>query len=84
MGVGTVFRYGPSDQGILRRPFVLLDAWTGWVWPADALGYNGRISVGMPVLGPDILSAGAFYSNIQGGRTNQPFTGVGLQYSIRF
>lgn len=84
MGAGMVFRYGPSDQGILRRPFLLVDAWSGWVWPADALGYNGRVSVGIPVLGPDMLSVGGFYSNIQGGRTNQPFTGIGIQYSLRF
>lgn len=84
MGMGTVFRYGGSDQGVLRRPFLLTDVWAGWVWPTNAMGYNGRISVGIPLLGPDILSAGAFYSNIQGGRTDQAFTGVGLQYSIRF
>ena len=84
MGAGMVFRYGPSEQGILRSPFLLVDAWSGWVWPADALGYNGRVSVGIPVLGPDMLSVGGFYSNIQGGRTNQPFTGVGIQYSLRF
>lgn len=84
MGAGMVFRYGPSEQGILRSPFLLVDAWSGWVWPADALGYNGRVSVGIPVLGPDMLSVGGFYSNIQGGRTSQPFTGVGIQYSLRF
>lgn len=84
MGAGTVLRYGPSDQGIVRRPFLLIDAWSGWVWPADAMGYNGRVFVGTSLFGPDMLSLGAFYSNIQGGRTNQPFTGVGLQYSIRF
>lgn len=84
MGAGTVFRYGASDEGVLRRPFLLTDMWAGWVWPADALGYNGRISMGVPILGSDILSVGAFYSNIQGGRTSQPFMGAGLQYSIRF
>ncbi len=84
MGAGTVFRYGASDEGVLRRPFLLTDAWAGWVWPADSLGYNGRVSVGISIFGSDILSAGAFYSNIQGGRTNQPFMGAGLQYSIRF
>lgn len=84
LGAGMVFRYGPSEQGILRSPFLLVDAWSGWVWPADALGYNGRVSVGIPVLGPDMLSVGGFYSNIQGGRTSQPFTGVGIQYSLRF
>lgn len=84
MGMGTSFRYGPPDQGILRRPFVLADVWSGYVWPADAIGYNGRISMGISILGPDILSASAFYSNVQGGRTNQPFAGAGLQYSFRF
>lgn len=84
MGMGTSFRYGPSDQGVLRRPFILADAWGGWVWPADALGYNGRLSMGISLLGPDILSAGVFYSNVQGGRTNQPFAGAGVQYSFRF
>ncbi|MCC7092383.1 hypothetical protein ABF87_10145 [Nitrosomonas sp. JL21] len=84
MGAGMVFRYGPSEQGILKRPFFLVDAWSGWVWPADALGYNGRVSIGIPILGPDMLSVGGFYSNIQGGRTNQPFTGIGIQYSLRF
>lgn len=83
-GVGTSFRYGPYDQGVLRRPFVLADAWTGWVWPANDLGYNARLSMGISVLGPDILSASVFYSNVQGGRTNQAYAGVGLQYSIRF
>ncbi|MCO6426843.1 tetratricopeptide repeat protein [Nitrosomonas communis] len=84
MGAGTTFRYGPSDQGVLRRPFFLADAWTGWVWPNNVLGYTGRIGVGISLLGPDILSAGAFYSNIQGGKTDQAFKGIGLQYSIRF
>ncbi len=84
MGVGTVFRYGASDESVLRRPFLLTDMWAGWVWPADALGYNGRVSMGISILGSDMLSVGAFYSNIQGGRTNQPFMGAGLQYSIRF
>ena len=84
MGIGTTFRHGASDQGVLRRPFVLADVWTGWVWPANALGYNGRVGMGISLLGPDILSAGAFYSNIQAGRTNQAYKGVGLQYSFRF
>ena len=84
LGMGTSFRYGPSDQGIVRRPFVLADIWAGYVWPADAVGYNGRLSMGISLLGPDILSAGAFYSNVQGGRTNQPFAGAGIQYSFRF
>lgn len=84
MGAGTTLRYGPSDAGVLRRPFLLADAWVGWVWPNDVLGYNGRVAMGISILGPDILSAGAFYSNIQGGKTDQAFTGVGLQYSIRF
>ena len=78
VGMGTSFRYGPSDQGILRRPFVLADIWAGYVWPADAVGYNGRLSMGISLLGPDVLSAGAFYSNVQGGRTNQPFAGAKL------
>ncbi len=84
VGAGTSFRYGASDQGVLRRPFILADAWTGWVWPNNVLGYTGRIAVGISLLGPDILSAGAFYSNIQGGKTNQAFQGVGVQYAIRF
>ena len=84
MGIGTSFRYGPSDQGVLRRPFILVDAWVGGVWPANDLGYNGRLSMGTSLFGPDILSAGAFYSNVQGGRTDQAFAGVGLQYSFRF
>ena len=84
MGVGTSFRYGPSDQGVVRRPFILADAWVGGVWPANDLGYNGRLSMGTSLFGPDILSVGAFYSNVQGGRTNQPFAGVGVQYSFRF
>ena len=84
MGIGTSFRYGPSDQGVVRRPFILADAWVGGVWPANDLGYNGRLSMGTSLFGPDILSVGAFYSNVQGGRTNQPFAGVGLQYSFRF
>ncbi len=84
MGMGTSFRYGPPDQGVLRRPFVLADVWAGWVWPADALGYNGRLSMGISLLGPDILSAGVFYSNVQAGRVNQPFAGAGVQYSFRF
>ncbi|WON73993.1 tetratricopeptide repeat protein [Nitrosospira sp. Is2] len=84
MGIGTSFRYGPSDQGVLRRPFILADAWVGGVWPANDLGYNGRLSMGTSLFGPDILSAGAFYSNVQGGRTDQAFAGVGVQYSFRF
>ena len=84
MGIGTSFRYGPSDQGVLRRPFILVDAWVGGVWPANDLGYNGRLSMGTSLFGPDILSAGAFYSNVQGGRTDQAFAGVGLLYSFRF
>ncbi len=84
LGMGTTFRYGASDQGMLRRPFVLADVWAGWVWPANDLGYNGRVSMGISLLGPDILSAGVFYSNVQGGRTDQAFSGAGLQYSIRF
>ena len=84
MGIGTSFRYGPSDQGVVRRPFILADAWVGGVWPANDLGYNGRLSMGTSLFGPDILSVGAFYSNVQGGRTNQPFAGVGVQYSFRF
>ena len=84
MGIGTSFRYGPSDQGVVRRPFILADAWVGGVWPANDLGYNGRLSMGTSLFGPDILSVGAFYSNVQGGRTDQAFAGVGLQYSFRF
>ena len=84
MGIGTSFRYGPSDQGVVRRPFILADAWVGGVWPANDLGYNGRLSMGTSLFGPDILSAGAFYSNVQGGRTDQAFAGVGVQYSFRF
>ena len=84
MGIGTSFRYGSSDQGVVRRPFILADAWVGGVWPANDLGYNGRLSMGTSLFGPDVLSLGAFYSNVQGGRTNQAFAGVGLQYSIRF
>ena len=83
-GVGSSFRYGPFDQGVLRRPFVLGDAWTGWVWPANDLGYNARLSAGISLLGPDILSASVFYSNVQAGRTSQAYAGAGLQYSIRF
>ncbi len=84
LGLGTTFRYGASDQGVLRRPFVLADVWAGRVWPANALGYNGRIAVGISLFGSDTLSAEAFYSNVQGGLTNQPFKGAGIQYSIRF
>ncbi|HJT51564.1 MAG TPA: tetratricopeptide repeat protein, partial [Nitrosospira sp.] len=84
MGMGTSFRYGATDQGVVRRPFVLGDAWTGYVWPANDLGYNGRLSMAVSLFGPDILSAGAFYSNVQGGRTNQAYAGIGMQYSIRF
>lgn len=84
LGLGTTFRYGASDQGVLRRPFVLADVWAGRVWPANALGYNGRIAMGISLFGSDTLSAEAFYSNVQGGLTNQPFKGAGIQYSIRF
>lgn len=84
LGFGTTFRYGASDQGILRQPFILADMWAGWIWPSNVMGYNGRIALGTSLFGSDVLSAGAFYSNIQGGKTDQAFTGVGLQYSIRF
>ncbi|AKH36795.1 MULTISPECIES: tetratricopeptide repeat protein [Nitrosomonas] len=84
MGAGTAFRYGGSDQGVLRQPFILADAWAGWVWPNDVFGYNGRLAMGVSLFGRDTLSVGAFYSNIQGGKTDQAFKGVGLQYSIRF
>jgi predicted Zn-dependent protease len=84
LGLGTAIRIGSPDQTMLRRPFLLVDAWSGWVWPANAIGYNGRVSAGISLFGPDILSVGAFYSNVQGGRTNQAFTGVGVQYLMRF
>ena len=84
MGIGTSFRYGPSDQGVVRRPFILADAWVGGVWPANDLGYNGRLSMGTSLFGPDILSVGAFYSNVQGGRTDQAFAGVGVTVFVSF
>lgn len=84
LGLGTTFRYGASDQGVLRQPFILADMWVGRIWPSNVMGYNGRIALGTSFFGSDVLSAGAFYSNIQGGKTDQAFTGAGLQYSIRF
>lgn len=82
-GAGTTFRYGASGLSVLRRPFVLADAWAGGIWPANVVGYNGRIAVGISLLGPDILSAGAFYSNIQGGKTDQAYRGrSAILYSL--
>ncbi|MDH5481157.1 MAG: hypothetical protein OEX11_10410, partial [Nitrosomonas sp.] len=84
LGMGTTFRYGPHDQGILRRPFIHGDVWAGWVWPANVVGYNSRAAMGISLFGSDILSVGGFYSNVQGGRAGQAFSGVNFQYSVGF
>ncbi len=84
LGFGTTFRYGSPEHGFIGRPFVLADVWTGWVWPSNTLAYNARIAAGLSIFGPDVLSLNAFYGNTQGGRTDQAYRGVGIQYEFRF
>jgi hypothetical protein len=84
MGVGTTFRYGPSEPEIPRRPYLFVDAWVGWAWPSNVLAYNGRAGVGISLFRADVLSVGAFYGNVQGGQANAAYQGIGVQYSLRF
>ncbi len=84
LGIGTTFRYGMPEQGFISHPFILADIWTGWVWPDNALAYNLQIAAGLSVFGPDVLSINAFYGNTQGGRTDQAYRGIGIQYEFRF
>lgn len=84
LGVGTSFRYDLSEQAIPRQPYFLADGWIGWAWPSNVLAYNGRVGLGMSFFKADVLSVGAFYGNVQGGKANEAYTGIGIQYSMRF
>lgn len=84
MGVGTTLRYGLSELEAPREPFILIDGWAGWAWPADELTYTGRVSVGVSPFKADVLSVGAFYGTVQGGKAGQAYQGIGAQYAIRF
>lgn len=84
MGVGTTFRYGLSEQEIPRQPYLLVDAWIGWAWPSNELAYNARLGAGISLFKADVLSVSAFYGNVQGGKADEAYEGVGVQYSIRF
>ncbi|MFI3185808.1 MAG: hypothetical protein QX198_07480 [Methylococcaceae bacterium] len=84
MGIGTTLRYGLSELEIPREPFILVDGWSGWAWPANELAYTGRVGVGVSPFKADVLSVGAFYGTVQGGKAGQAYQGTGVQYSIRF
>lgn len=84
MGVGTTFRYGLSEQDIPRQPYLLVDAWIGWAWPSNEVAYNARLGAGISLFKADVLSISAFYGNVQGGKADEAYEGVGVQYSIRF
>jgi hypothetical protein len=84
LGFGTTVQYGVSGEETIRAYQGLIDAWVGWVWPSKELGYNFRLGAGISPLGKDMLSINAFYSNTQGGRTDQAYQGIVVQYSYRF
>jgi hypothetical protein len=84
LGFGTTVQYGVSGEETIRAYQGLIDAWVGWVWPSKELGYNFRLGAGISPLGKDLLSINAFYSNTQGGRTDQAYQGIVVQYSYRF
>jgi hypothetical protein len=60
-----------------------MDAWLG-VWPAKELGYNVRLGLGISPGEKALLSFNGFYSNTQGGRTEESYRGVQIQYTLLF
>jgi hypothetical protein len=69
---------------VIRRPFLVADAWVGLLSPSNVFAYNTSIGMGMSFLGRDKLSVNAFHANTQGGQVNKPYEGVGITYSYLF
>lgn len=84
LGIGTTLRYGSAGEEIARNPQGLIDAWTGWVWPSNQIGYNISLGIEISPVGDDRLDFKAFYSNTQGGRTDDAYRGVVLSYTRYF
>lgn len=82
-GVGTTVRMG-SPEGMIRRPFLVADAWIGVLSPTNMFAYNTSIGMGMSFSGRDKLSVNAFHANTQGGQADNAYEGVGLTYSYLF
>lgn len=83
MGIGTTLIQGiPLGEAGNYSGFA--DAWTGWVWPANAFGFNLQVGLGQSISGNDQLALSAFYANTAGGRTENAYSGVKVQYTLLF
>jgi tetratricopeptide (TPR) repeat protein len=84
LGLGTSYRYGSREFGERRSIYFTLDAITGWAWPSNVPYYNVSGGVGLSFLGIDALSLDGFYGNVQGGRADEVYSGLMLNYSYAF
>jgi Tetratricopeptide repeat len=64
------------------RPFV--DAWTGWLMPAQRLTYSLDAGLGFLFLRHQELSASGFYYSDYRGETGQQYSGASLSYTLRW
>jgi polysaccharide biosynthesis protein PelB len=84
LGIGSGLYYHVPTEERIPKYFGLMDAWLGWVWPAKELGYNVRLGLGISPGEKALLSFNGFYSNTQGGRTEESYRGVQIQYTLLF
>jgi len=73
-----------NDAAIARMPIYRFNAWSGWQWPSQSLGYSIDMAIGLPVFGRDMLSLQAYVVNSSlGSPAGQSTYGMTLMYSYR-
>ena len=79
-GVGTHVRWGKYNG-----PNVGIEAWAGYIAPAQDLAYNVRMSAGTPVFtDTDRFSVEGFHASAQTGLVSQPYETIGVNYLLPF
>jgi hypothetical protein len=82
-GAGTTLRRGvpgvePSDD---RRFRLFLDAWLGYLWPLNSVGFDLQLGLGLSARRLGEFSVSAFFSNSRSGGGAEGLSwGAGLRY----
>jgi hypothetical protein len=81
----TLLRGDVREASGPGRPVRLLaDAWGGWLWPYNELGYQLRLGLGLPVLDDTQLGVDATLGHSLGNAPTSPWFEVGLGLHQRF